>query len=62
MLLSESVETDMQIMDSAYEDMCTTLRNKMLEAHSKDVQSRRRREPALAKLNLLEEVMGVLRK
>ena len=52
----------LQIMDSAYEETCTTLRNKMVSAAQQDVASRQRREPAMAKLAMLDEVMAVLRK
>ena len=49
-------------MDSAHEEACTALRTRMLDAVERDMKSRSRREPALAKLALLEEVMSVLRK
>ena len=51
-----------QIVDSYHDDVCVRLRERMIAAAEKDKQSNDAKLPATAKLAMLDEVMGVLRK
>ena len=51
-----------QIVDSYHDEVCIRLRDRMITAAERDKASNDVKLPATAKLALLDEVMGVLRK
>ena len=53
---------DAQMLDNYHDDVCRRLRERMVQAAEKDKRANDAKMPATAKLAMLEEAMGVLRK
>ena len=51
-----------QIVDSYHDEVCARIRDRMIIAAERDKASNDAKTPATAKLAMLDEVMGVLRK